>query len=167
MESQNNSYLKMKDYFEDLVSKSTLVNSFAGYFQRDLLSSMEKDAFESPYLALFDYELGLTGPEQNTISVRKIGFAVMFSNVPEDDIQKQYERIDDAEKIIMKFIARIRMDSYNPEHFLHKALKKDATVITPVELSATSFGAEVRLEFNNNQSLTASAEDWKDNFLSC
>lgn len=166
MQRENNSYLKMKEYFEDLVSKSTHVKSFAGYFQRELFNEKEKDSWESPYLALFDYELSLSGPEQNTISVRKIGFAVVYSNI-EDDIQKQYGAIDEAEKIVMKFLSRIRIDSFNAEHFLYQSFNKENTLITPVELEDGGFGAECYLEFKNNQSLKATAEDWTDNFLKC
>jgi len=167
MPRQDNSYLKMKDYFEDLVSKSTLVKSFAGYFRRELLSKIEKESFESPYLALFDYELSFSGPEQNTISVRKIGFAVIYANVPDDDLELQYQRIDDAEQIIKEFMARMKIESANEEHFLYKAFKKEGAVITPVELEDNGFGSEVSLEFNNSQSLKAHAEAWTDDFLKC
>ncbi|WP_265427885.1 hypothetical protein [Chryseobacterium sp. YIM B08800] len=167
MPRENNSYLKMKDYFEDLVSKSVDVKSFAGYFRRELLNNMEKSDFESPYLALFDYELTFSGPEQNTISTRKIGFAVMYSNVYDDDLELQYQRIDDAEQIILEFMARMKVESADENHFLHKAFKKEGSIITPVELEDNSFGSEVTLEFNNNQSLKAHADKWTDDFLKC
>lgn len=167
MPKENNSYLKMKDYFEDLVSKSVDVKSFAGYFQRELLNKMQKDEFESPYLALFDYELTFSGPEQNTISTRKIGFAVMYNNVSDDDIELQYQRIDDAEQIIKEFMARIKIESADENHFLYKAFKKEGAIITPVELENNGFGSEVYLEFNNNQALKAHADKWTDNFLKC
>lgn len=167
MQRENNSYLKMKDYMKDLVSKSTLVKSFAGYFRRELLAKIDRDDFESPYLALFDYELGFSGPEQNTISTRKIGFAVIFRNVPDDDLELQYQRIDDAEQIILQFMARMKIESADESHFLYKSFKKEGAIITPVELEDGGFGSEVQLEFNNNQSLKAKAEAWTDNFLSC
>ena len=167
MPRENNSYLKMKDYFEDLVSKSVYVKSFAGYFRRELLNKMEKSDFESPYLALFDYELTFSGPEQNTISTRKIGFAVMYSNVSDDDLELQYQRIDDAEQIIKEFMARIKVESADENHFLYNAFKKEGAIITPVELENNGFGSEVYLEFNNNQALKAHADKWTDNFLKC
>ncbi|MFL9834987.1 hypothetical protein [Chryseobacterium terrae] len=157
----------MKDYFEDLVSKSKHVKSFAGYFQRELLTKSENDELPSPYLALFDYELTLSGPEQNTISVRKIGFAVMFKNIDEGSLSDQYKAIDDAEEIVMKFLARIKIDSKKEDHFLYNSFQKENTLCTPVELSQTSFGAEVFLEFKNNQSLKSNPDDWEDDFLSC
>jgi len=167
MPTEKNSYLKMKDYFEDLVSKSTLVHSFAGYFRRELLNNMQSPDWDSPYLALFDYELSLSGPEQNTVSVREIGFAVMFNNIDESDLEAQYKAIDDAEKIVMKFLARIKLDAANPEHFLHGSFVKENTNITPVELDTQSFGAECRLQFKNSQTLKADAADWTDDFLTC
>ena len=167
MQRENNSYLKMKNYFQDLVSKSNLVNSFAGYFRRELLSKKDRDDFSSPYLALFDYELVFTGPEQNTISTRKIGFAVVFQNIPEDEMELQYQSIDDAEQIILQFMARMKIDAANEQHFLYRAFKKEGAIITPVDLEDGGFGAEVTIEFHNNQSLKALPNAWTDDFLTC
>lgn len=166
MPKENNSYLKMKEYFEDLVNKSTLVKSFAGFFERDVINQLDKDSFESPFIAINGYELSLTGPEQNTIGVRKFNFAVLYSNVP-DDIELQYKAIDDAEKIILKFIARIKLDSCNPEHFLYNSFKKDDIIILPDDLFMNCFGAYASITFHTSQSLKASAEDWTDDFLTC
>ena len=164
---ENNSYLKLKDYFKDLVEKSVHVKSFVGYFQRELMQKDGGDELKSPYLAIYGYGNTLSGPEQNTISVRKISFAVMYKGVPNDDIELQYQAVDNAEEIINKLLSRIRVDSYNPEHFLYKAFKKEGTEISPVELSTTSFGSEVSLEFKNNQSLKMNPEDWNDNPAIC
>jgi hypothetical protein len=164
---ENNSYLKLKDYFKDLVEKSVHVKSFVGYFQRELMQKDGGDELESPYLAIYGYGNTLSGPEQNTISVRKISFAVMYKGVPNDNIELQYQAVDNAEEIVKKFLSRIRMDSYNPEHFLYKAFIKEGTEISPVELSITSFGSEVSLEFKNNQSLKMNPEDWNDNPATC
>ncbi|MGD1319518.1 hypothetical protein [Chryseobacterium sp. 2R14A] len=161
------SYLSFKNYLKDLSKKSVDIKSFAGYFRRELLYKMQKDDFESPYLAMFDYELTFSGPEQNTISTRKIGFAVMYSNVSDDDLELQYQRIDDAEQIIKEFMARIKLDCADEKHFLYRAFKKEGAIVTPVELEDNSFGSEVTLEFNNNQSLKAHADKWTDNFLKC
>lgn len=167
MQRENNSYLKMKNYFQDLVSKSNLVNSFAGYFRRELFSIKDRDYFSSPYLALFDYELGFTGPEQNTISTRTIGFGIIYQNVPEDDLELQYQRIDDAEYIILQFMARMKIDAANEQHFLYRAFKKEGAIVTPIELEDGGFGAEVTIEFHNNQSLKSDPENWTDDFLTC
>jgi len=163
----SNSYLKMKNYFEDLASKSVHVKSFAGYFQRELVALDSGDQLQSPYLAVFDYQLGLSGPEQNTISVRKIKFAIMYKNLPEDNLAAQYLAIDNAEAIILKFLSRIKMDSYKEDHFLYQAFRKENSKITPVELSINSFGAEVSLEFQNNQTLGVKQEDWTDTYTTC
>lgn len=167
MTSESNSYLKMKDYFESLVNKSVHVKSFAGYFQRELVNLDAGDELSSPYLALFNYELGLSGPEQNTISVRKFSFAIMYKNVPEDDLEAQYSAIDQAEEIILKFLARIRLDAADSGHFLYRAFRKDNILITPVELSLSAFGSECTIEFQNNQALKALPEDWTDQFIPC
>lgn len=164
---ENNSYLKLKDYFKDLVSKSVDVKSFVGYFQRELIQKDGGDELESPYLAIYGYGNSLSGPEQNTISVRKISFAVMYKDIPDDDIELQYKAVDDAEAIIMEFLGRIRMDAHDPAHFLYKAFQKEGTEIVPVELSITSFGSEVSLEFKNNQSLKMQPEKWTDNPQTC
>ena len=157
----------MKNYFEDLVSKSVDVKSFVGYFQRELIDKESGDELESPYLALFGYELGLSGPEQNTISVRKMNFAVMYKNVPPDDKELQYKAIDDAEAIILDFLARIRMDATKEGHLLYRSFQKENTNITPVELSLDAFGSEVTIEFKNNQSLKMNPNKWTDNPAIC
>lgn len=167
MLKENNSYLKMKDYFENLVEKSAHVKSFAGYFQRELMNKNAGDELESPYLALFDYTLGLSGPEQNTISVRRLNFAVMFENVPDDDLEAQYNAVDQAEAIILKFLSRIRLEAANENHFLYRAFRKENILIAPIELSLTAFGAECVIEFQNSQALKALPEDWTDDFLTC
>lgn len=164
---KNNSYLKLKNYFKDLVEKSIHVKSFVGYFQRELAQKDGGDELDSPYLAIYGYGNTLSGPEQNTISVRKLSFAVMYKGIPDDDLELQYKAVDDAEEIINIFLARIRMDSNDPEHFLYNAWNKEGTEISPVELSISAFGSEVSLEFKNNQFLKMHPEDWNDNPPTC
>lgn len=160
---KNNSYLKIKDYFEILVSKHKYINEFVGYFSRDLHSkSASRKGIASPYLALFKYEIGLDGSEQNTVAVRKLGFAVMFNNVAPDDFNKQYEAIDTAEQLALSILARIRFDNNKKEHFLYNSLLKDSIRILPIELSAQSFGVEVYFNLKNPQNLVVNPEDWED-----
>ncbi|UKB81268.1 hypothetical protein [Chryseobacterium sp. MEBOG07] len=162
MKNQNNSYLNLKDYFEKLVENSTFLNSFAGYFNRELLNKEANDELNEPYLAIFDYSIGLKGPEQNTISVRKLTFAIIKNNVPEDDFQLQYKAIDDSEDMVLQVLSRIRNDSQNPAHFLYNSFLKDSVSIEPVELNANSYGSVCYLEFQNNKSLQFKKESWKD-----
>lgn len=108
------------------------------------------------------YSLGLSGPEQNTISLRKVRFAIMYNSVSEDDFTKQYQAIDNAERFILKVLARIRWDAANPDHFLYNAFIKDSVKIEPTELSLKSFGAECYLELKNSLSLKLASDDWKD-----
>ena len=162
MQRENNSYLKMKDYFENLTKQSNFLNSFVGYFQRELITKDSNDQLDEPYLAIFGYSLGLSGPEQNTISVRKIRFAIMYNNVAEDDFIKQYEAVDNAEKLSLKVLARIRWDASKEDHFLYNAFMKESVQIEPTEINLKSFGAECYLELKNSQSLKLEADDWKD-----
>lgn len=160
---KNNSYLKIKDYFETLVSKHKHINEFVGYFSRDLHSkSARRKGIASPYLALFKYEIGFDGPEQNTIAVRKLGFALMLNTVAPDDFNKQYEAIDTAEQLALSVLARIQLDNNNRKHFLYNSLIKDSIRILPVELSAQSFGVEVYFNLKNPQNLVVNTDDWED-----
>lgn len=167
MESKRNSYLKMKDYFAYLVFQSTFLNSFVGYFRRELLNKDSNDELTEPYLAIFDYRLGLSGPPQNTISVRKLRFAIMFNNIPSDDFDLQYKAIDDAEEMILQVIARIKHDSEQQEHFLYNSLIKESIDISEVELDLRSFGSECYIEFKNNKSLSFDRTKWKDIKQTC
>lgn len=162
MKSQSNSYLKLKDYFENIVDQSTFINSFAGYFQKELKNKESNDELTEPYLAIFDYSVGLSGPDQNTIAVRKISFAIIFNNIPEDDFELQYKAIDDAEEMALQVLARIRNDSGNDEHFLFNSFIKDSVTIEPIELNAKSYGSVAYLEIKTNKSLNLDVERWSD-----
>lgn len=160
---QDNSYLKIKNYFKNLVENHKRINAFAGYFNRDLQHKLASyDGISSPYLALFKYELGLEGPKQNTVAVRKVAFAVMFNNVPTDDFEKQYETIDKAEQLALSVLARVQFDNNNTTHLLYNTFLKDSVRILPVELSNNSFGVEVFFNLKNKQSLTVDVNDWND-----
>ncbi len=160
---KENSYLEVKRYFEYLVEKSTFLSDFVGYFQREWANRTgSKAGLKSPYLALFRYELGFDGPDQNTVAVRKIGFSIMYNNVKNDDLDAQYNAIHDAEALALKVIARIRFDSNNQEHFLFNSFLKDSVEINPVELSAAEFGVEVFFNLKNKQLLKVDPSDWND-----
>lgn len=160
---KNNSYKKIKDYFQYLVSQHTEINAFAGYFNRDLQHQISsRNGITSPYLALFRYELGLDGHKQNTVAVRKIGFAVMFENIPPDDFQRQYQAIDDAEALALSVLSRIQYDNHQKEHLLFNTFIKDSVQILPVELSNYSFGVEVYFDLKNPQNLKVNPQQWND-----
>lgn len=163
MKRENNSYRKLKDYMAGLVEQSTFLNDFVGYSQRELAGrDGSVDGLQSPYLALYGYELGLSGNEQNTMGVRKLNFAIMFNNVDPQDYESGYNTVDLAESLCLKVLARIRLDSSDPGHFLYNSFLKESIVIRPVELSMNSCGAEVYLELKNPQPLLVDAADWND-----
>lgn len=160
---QENSYNQIKDYFQDLVENSNFLNDFVGFFQREWAErTASVDGLNSPYLALFRYEIGLEGPDNNTKAVRRIGLAVMYDNIAADDLEAQYGAIHNAEALAMKVLSRIRYDSYQPDHFLYNAFRKESVEINTVELSANDFGVEVFLNLDNKQKLFVNPEDWKD-----
>ena len=160
---QENSYIKTKDYFENLVNQSNFINDFVGFFQREWADrTASVKGLNSPTLALFKYDLGFEGPEQNTIAVRKIGFAVMFNNIKAGDLDAQYTAIHDAEQLALKILARIRHDNYEKEHFMYNSFIKESVEINPVELSGNEFGVDVLFSMKNIQKLFVIQEDWKD-----
>lgn len=160
---QNNSYLKIKKYFEKLVKNHCGICSFSGYFNRDLQHQESTfDGISSPYLALFKYELGLEGPKQNTIAVRKVAFALMFNDIPADDFEAQYTAIDNAEQLALQVLARVQLDNNNKNHLLYNTFLKDSVRVLPVELSNTAFGVEVYFSLKNPQKLTVDPNEWKD-----
>ena len=159
-----NSYKKMKDYFENLVEQSNFLNDFVGFFQREWANrtAAYTNELASPNLTLFKYKLGFDGPEENTIAVRQIGFAIMFTKVNNDDFEAQYNAIDLAEQLALKVISRIKYDNHNENHFLYNSFIKDSVEISPVELSASDFGVEVFFNLRNKQLLKVDPTDWKD-----
>lgn len=160
---KENSYLQVKDYFENLVQQSNFLNDFVGFFEREWATKTASvKGLKSPCLALFKYNLGFDGPEQNTIAVRKTGFAIMFNDIKAGDYQAQYQAIHDAEALAVKVLSRIRHDNYDDSHFLYNAFLKDSVDISPVELSGNSFGVDVLFNFKNKQKLIVQVEDWKD-----
>ncbi len=158
-----NSYNKIKNYFEFITEKHRSLKGFSGFSSRELLNKVgRKKSIDSPYLALFKYELGLEGPAQRTMAVRKLGFAVMFTKIDPDDFEAQYNAKDEAEKIALQVVARFRFDSNNKAHFLFNSFLKESVRILPVDLSANSFGVEVYMSLKNSQSLALNPEDWED-----
>lgn len=160
----NNGYLKLKNYFQNLTAQANFLNGFAGFFSRELATQLtsRKDPLQAPYLALFKYQLGLEGDEMKTMGIRKLGFAVMINDVPKDDYELQYAAIDRAEQLALKVLARVKYDNNLKTHFLWNSLQKDSINIEPVELSRSDFGVEVTFDLKNSQTLTLDPADWKD-----
>ncbi|WP_313361425.1 hypothetical protein, partial [Empedobacter sp.] len=90
-----------KDYFDNLVDQSNFLNDFVGFFQREWANrtAAVTNKLASPNLTLFKYKLGFDGPEENTIAVRQIGFAIMFNKIDTANYEAQYNAIDLAEKL--------------------------------------------------------------------
>jgi hypothetical protein len=163
MKSTNNSYLEIKNYFENLVEQSNFLNEFVGFFEREWTAKRTKFVgIKTPVLALFRYELGLDSPNENALAVRKIAFAIMLKVEKPDDFSGQYSAIDTAEKLALKVLSRINFDSNTREHFLWNSFLKDSVVINPVELSGNDFGVEVFFHLKNKQPLKLDIDDWKD-----
>lgn len=159
----DNSYILTKNYFENLVAQSNFLNDFVGFFQREWANrTASVKGLQSPTLALFKYELGFDGPDNNTVAVRKIGFGIMFNKIKPDDLAAQYQAINDAEFLATKVLARIRYDNFLTDHFLYNSFLKESVEINPVELSGSEFGVEVTFNLKNKQSLKVLTEDWKD-----
>lgn len=161
---QNNGYLKLKNYFENITNQANFLKGFAGFFSRELANKLtsRKEPLQAPYLALFKYQLGLDGDKMKTIGLRKIGFAIIFNNIKPDDYEAQYAAIDEAETLALKVLARVRYDSNIKDHFLTNSLQKDSFNLEPVELTRSDFGVEVTFDLKNSQSLKLDPEDWKD-----
>lgn len=160
---EGNSYLQIKNYFENIADKAKFLNDFVGFFQREWANrTASVKGLASPTLALFKYELGFDGPDQNTLAVRKIGFAIMFNDVKPDDLEGQYIAIDDAEQIALKVLSRIRYDSNTPDHPLFNSFLKDSVEINPVELSGGEVGVDVLFNLKNKQLLKVDVGDWND-----
>lgn len=162
------SYLQIKNYFGNIVDQAKFLNDFVGFFQREWANrTASVKGLKSPTLALFKYELGFDGPDQNTVAVRKIGFAIMFNNIKPDDLEAQYIAIDGAEQLAKKVLSRIRHDSNTPENPLFNSFLKDSVEINPVELSGGEVGVDVLFNLKNKQILKVDPDDWNDNLNVC
>lgn len=162
-------YIQLKQYFTHLAQKHKEIKASVGYFSREIIEKASSfSGIASPFLAIYDYELGLDGGELNTIGKRKIVFSIVFADAPYDDFEAQQECIDQAEHIALQLLARIRWDNNDKNHFLYKALEKDLTKIYPIEEpQAHLFGVEVELHFTTTQSLQVNPNHWEDVFLTC
>ena len=160
---QENSYLQIKDYFENLVNQSNFINDFVGFFQREWANRKSSvRGLQEPALSLWKYEMGFDGQEQNTIAVRKLGFAIMYNKIKPDDLQGQYNAINNAEQLAIKVLSRIKFDSSQRDHFLFNSFIKDSVTITEVELSGNEFGVDVTFNLKNKQLLQLDPDDWQD-----
>ncbi|WP_300685858.1 hypothetical protein [Chryseobacterium sp.] len=160
MKNQDNSYLKMKNYFQEIVENSVDINSFSGFSSTELKTREANDELTQPYLAIFDYSMGLSGPDQNTISVRKLSFAIVYNNIPEDDFDLQYQAIDNAEDIVLQVLAMIKHHSGLEKHFLFNSFIKESVDIDDLELNSTSYGSVCYLELKNNRTLRLDKNRW-------
>lgn len=162
------SYLNTKNYFKTLVAQSNFLNDFVGFSSREWLAKKNSAAgLQEPILSLWKYELGFDGPENNTVAVRKVGFAIMYNTISSDDLEAQENAINDAEHLAIKVLSRIRHDNYQSSHFLYNAFIKESVKIDPVELSGNEFGVEVTFNLKNKQLLQIHQEDWKDILPEC
>lgn len=160
---KKNSYLEVKNYFENVVMQSSFLNDFVGFFEREWAAKKSSvKVLKSPILALFRYNLGFEGQNENAIAVRKIGFAIMFNKIKPGDLEAQYQAIADAEEMAIKILARMRYEAADTNHFLYNAFLKNSVEIKPVELSAGDFGVDVLFSLKNNQPLKVDFSDWKD-----
>lgn len=158
------SYLMMKDYFAHLVEQSKFLNDFVGYFSRELHNKQSSfRGIHYPCLALFGYNIDVEGGEIQSSAIRNMNFGILIGNISAGNYEKQYETIDQAERLAIKTISRMRYDSNNPEHFLYGALIKNSVEIRPIELEGDGlFGVEVSFKLKNIQSFKLNKDDWKD-----
>ena len=160
---KENSYLKLKEYFEYIAEKSTKINDFAGYFQRDVNNKITSyRGMASPYLAIFDYKKGYLGENDNTIAAISMRYAILRTDVPFDDIEAQYRAIDECELIAKSVNSRLRYDHHKPGHLIFNAFLKDRTDIVPIDVREVGFGVEVQVFFKNPENLALNPDEWTD-----
>uniref|UniRef100_UPI0039A7059D hypothetical protein n=1 Tax=Ornithobacterium rhinotracheale TaxID=28251 RepID=UPI0039A7059D len=165
---QENSYLRLYNYFKAIAEANVHINGFAGYFQRDLSNKLESyEGLSSPYLALWDYEKEYQGDDRNTVAVISLGYVILKSDVPPDDIEAQYAAIDECEKIAKSVNARLRYDNHDKSHFLFGSFLKEQTKIQPIDTEDLGFGVQVEVFFKNPEHLALKPEDWADIDMVC
>lgn len=156
-------FIKIKDYFEALVTASTFLKSFTGIFSREFFNKQQEyEGLPSPGLSMFRYELNHESNGQNTIAVRQIGFSIFYNDIASDDFAAQYQAIADAELLANKILARIRWDSAQKDHPMFNTYLAQSPQILPFELKASSFGVDVFLSLRNPQHLSVDLDDWQD-----
>ena len=155
-------YLQLKKYFSDLADQNIHIKDKVGYFSREIAEKERSfNGIASPFLAIYDYELGLDGGELNTMGRRKITFSIIYANAPHDNSEAQQELISKAEAIALQCLARIRWDNHQKGHFLFNSFEKDLTKIYPVEdPQAHFFGVDVEVHFKTPTPLEVKQEDW-------
>ena len=164
-----NGYLQIKHYFEDISKKHKQIKDFSGYFAREIQQKMASfSGIGSPFLTIFNYELGLDGGEMNTIGTRKITFSVLYHNPAFDNFEAQQQAIDNAEKISLQILARIKKDHNTKNHFLYNSFQKDMTKIFPVEdPNIQIYGVDVVVHFRNKEPLIVESDAWEDGITNC
>lgn len=165
---RENSYFKLYEYFKKISQNSVFVQDFAGYFKHDLDAKIQSfNGIQSPYLALWDYNKEYLGENQSTLAVISLGYVVLKNDVPVDDIQAQYQAIDQCERIAKHINSRLRFDNLNPKHFLFNSFLKDKTRISPVDMKEVGFGVEVMVYFKNPEILELNPAEWADIDQAC
>lgn len=164
-----NGYLQLKKYFENIAKQHKEIKDFSGYFAREIQQKMGSFVgIDSPFLTIFNYELGLDGGDLNTMGTRKLTFSVLYYSTAFDDFETQQEAIDNAEKIALQILARIKKDHNTKEHFLYNSFEKDMTKIFPVEdTNVQVYGVDVIVHFKNKEPLIVDSNIWEDGIVNC
>lgn len=133
-------------------------------FDQTELQGAIRSGIQFPAFALESHEGDFSGSTiHNTVLNKTFAFSILL-DPKRGNYDQQNEYLNVAEAIGIQFIARMRLDSSNKEHFLHKALKIDEVKFHKVGpiFSSKLYGYRFEVSLNNNGSLKVDPSKWKD-----
>lgn len=160
-------FKKVNDYLKDLVAATDEIAGFVGNSESELMTKLQSIiSADKPLLVFFGYQGTLDGSVQRTFGPRTISFSIVYPITDQNDYEKQYERINDAESIGLEVMARINYDA-TPEGgvaWLYNTFVKDSCRFEPVVYKTPMglFGQEFFFDLNFKTPLAPTPGFWKD-----
>lgn len=161
--ANNISHQDIIDYTKFLAENSEDVLYHFRFDQTELQGAI-RTGIEYPAFALESHEGDFSGSSKHSTVLNKtFAFSILF-DPKRGNFDQQNEYLNTAESIGIQFIARMRLDSANKDHFLYNALKIDEIKFHKVGpiFSSKLYGYRFEVSLNNNGSLKVDPSKWKD-----
>ena len=165
-------YKALKEYMENLADQHHAINNFVGYSPVELQSAVKSiKAGKYPMLDLFQYEGKLKGNHQRTLSIKTIGFAILFGGNAVTNYAGQTKAISKAEQYGMELLARINYDSKTLPmfHWLYNNFKKNEVEFDVVRQTnqAALYGMQFFFDLTVPEPLVVNKDHWADISKTC
>lgn len=154
--------VEYKAYFKNLATSHKQIH---GFFRMNLseIQGYFRKGIELPALVLESYDGGIGGSKISTDINRGFAFTIYLKPAA-NNFDAEDEKLSIAERIGLEIIARMHLDSFNPESLLFNQFDKNTVEYHKVGPIFTEgfFGFRFFGEFKGLHSLKVDPNIWKD-----